>query len=614
MKRKTSSTPTRIWTYGLLPPRGKEDEKAVRDQLHRAHRYQNVLIEIERERRTAYRAARTAASPDLERLEKRVKELTDSIETQRREIKSLRKATRERTVHTAANRTLKLLQTERAQASKACKAERLRAAESPELRAGADAINTRATERVKEARNQSGLYWGTYLLIERAMEAAARGKDDPKFKRFRGDGRVGVQIQKGMTVAELFSGEDTRLRIRPLPEGTWDTRPGRRHALTGLQIRIGSEKGKPVWATFEDLLQHRPLPEDGIIKWAWLKLERIGTRTRWTFQLTLESAAFIPRKHKPSTDGIVAVNLGWRQKEDKMSLRVALAVDEAGVERELVMPSKLRGAILHSDHIRSVNDKIFDEARKELGAWMKTTPEHLPDWVKEETEHLGAWHAHGKLVRVARRFETELTDEGELGKLWHTWKVHRFQRGKDLYDSRETVTAFAEERGLAGLKAMAFWLFVWLKKNDHLYNWEASERNRALGYRKDLYRNWAVGLAREYQTLLIEKFDLREVAERPRPEDNQDHVQAAARARTHAAPSELRSALLAAFHGDHVEQSADHNTLACKACGTVTDDMPADAVVITCPGCGSAHDQDRNNCENQLARYRGNYKGPIAAE
>jgi rubrerythrin len=84
----------------------------------------------------------------------------------------------------------------------------------------------------------------------------------------------------------------------------------------------------------------------------------------------------------------------------------------------------------------------------------------------------------------------------------------------------------------------------------------------------------------------------------------------------HAAPSELRSALIAAFHGNHVEQSADHNTLACEKCGTITDDTPADSIVITCPSCNSEHDQDRNNCQNQLARYRGRYKGPapLAAE
>ncbi|HEX9640766.1 MAG TPA: hypothetical protein VGB13_05585, partial [Candidatus Krumholzibacteria bacterium] len=483
-----------------------------------------------------------------------------------------------------------------------------RAHESPELHERAQQVNAAATARTKEARHRSGLYWGTYLLVEKAVEAAARGKHDPQFRRFRGRGRVGVQIQKGMTVAELFSGEDTRLQVKPLPAGTWDTRPGRRRALTELKIRIGSHGREPVWATFEDLLQHRPLPADGVIKWAWIKIERIGTESRWTFQIALESETFVPRKHRPRTDLAVAVNLGWRLKTDE-SLRVGYCKGEDASERELVLPSKLRQQLFFADKIRSANDLIFDEARKATVAWLRDHPQ-TDEAIQKASEHMHAWHDHGKLVRVARLLTEAQSTPNELRKIWLDWKVDRFRAMKDLYDTPEVIDTWLAARGVDVDKRHPLYLLIWWKKNDHMWNMEAHTRVKALGWRKQLYRNYAAELAREFKTLLIEKFDLREVAERPEAEEAQTHIQPAARARTHAAPSELRSALLAAFHGDHIEQSADHNTLCCKTCGTNTEDLPAEAIVIACPKCQTEHDQDRNNCDNQLARYRGEYRGP----
>lgn len=608
MKRKTSTTPTRIWTYGLRWPRDPADEAAVREQMLLAHRYQNVLIEIERDRRKTFRELRSELSPELASLEKRVAELTLSIEAQRRDIKALRRKTRERTLDRSATATLRLLNTERKVAYKALKTSRARINESSELRDRAKALNDASHARVREARAKSGVYWGTYLLVERAMEAASRSKADPQFRRYRGGGRAGVQLQKGMTVGELFAGVDTRLQVKPLPANTWDTRPGRRRALTELRIRIGTtEDKKPRFAVFEDLLQHRPLPLDGIIKWAWVKIERIGLRSRWTLQISLESEEFAKRKHLPVSDETVAINLGWRVKPSG-AIRVGYALGTDGRAEELLLPEEIRQKFFTTHRLRSANDLIFDEARKATGAWLAEYPADAELTPMVETLH--AWRDHSKLVRVAMKLTARVATPTELRQLWLDWKVARFQATKDLYDAPAIVYDWLAARGVAPAARHPLYLLIWWKKNDHMWNMEASIRAKTLGWRKQLYRDYAATLARSYQTLLIEKFDLRAVAGKPHPEDEQDHVQAVALARTHAAPSELRAALVAAFHADWVEQSADHNTLACKTCGVITDAVPADAIVIACPGCGSEHDQDQNNCENQLARYRGEYRGP----
>jgi hypothetical protein len=56
MKRKTSQTPTRIITYGCLPP--IEGAERLHDQLFHAHRYQQDLTAVELRARAEYRDAR----------------------------------------------------------------------------------------------------------------------------------------------------------------------------------------------------------------------------------------------------------------------------------------------------------------------------------------------------------------------------------------------------------------------------------------------------------------------------------------------------------------------------------------------------------------------------
>lgn len=608
MKRKTSATPTRIWTFGMRTP-SPEDEAAIREQTKLAHRYQNALVEIERERRVLYREARTALSPELAVLETRIGELNLSIENQRRDIKSLRKITRERTLHRSAMATLKLLNTERRAVAIKLKAARGLVNTDSALRTKADAINEAAYAKQRKARSESGLYWGTYLLVEKAMEAVTKGKDDPQFKRYRGGGRAGVQIQNGMTVAELFSGNDTRLRLAPLPSGTWDTRVGRRHAVTQVKIRIGTTADKkPRFAVFDHLVQHRPLPSDGIVKWAWIKLEPIGTRIRWSLQLSLESEEFATRKHASKNAETVAVNLSWRTKPSG-DIRAGYAVGTDGRERELLLPAKLRERFTEMREHRSHGDLIFDEAKKCTQAFLAAAPT-LDDEVRQAAEHIHAWRSHGKLVRFAKLLGEKFSAPREIGQTLRDWRAEREREQKFLYDSPAPVFDWLRTRGVTGHALQALYLHIWWKANDFLWNQEAELRSRTLGWRKHLYRNYAAELASEYKTLLIEKFDLRSVAEKPEPEEEEAHVSNVAHVRTIAAPSELRLALIAAFHGDHIEQSADHNTLACTVCGAITDDPPARKLVLTCPGCGSEHDQDRNNCQNQLARQTGEYRGP----
>src|SRR5690606_27442140 len=140
-------------------------------------------------------------------------------------------------------------------------ARRLR--EDPTLAADLAAINVRANDMRKALRARCGVYWGTYLLAEAAADAQRREKMDPSFRRWTGEGRIGVQIQGGMPAVALVGGDDTRLQVDAIDPRAWSgTRSERRlHARTTLRIRIGSEGRDPVWASFP-MIMHRPLPTD----------------------------------------------------------------------------------------------------------------------------------------------------------------------------------------------------------------------------------------------------------------------------------------------------------------------------------------------------------------
>src|SRR5205807_6540186 len=100
-----------------------------------------------------------------------------------------------------------------------------------------------------------------------------------RFHRWDGRGRLAVQLQGGLPVADAF-GSDSRLRIAPVPAGAWERGAPPSARRTTVQLRIGSEGREPVWATVPVVL-HRPLPPAAQIKWVFLLRERIGTSEDW---------------------------------------------------------------------------------------------------------------------------------------------------------------------------------------------------------------------------------------------------------------------------------------------------------------------------------------------
>lgn len=362
MRRKTTDTPTRIYSYRCLPP--ITEQRRVEDQYRLAHQYRNSLVEIERRLRDRFRdvvlacAGTRWALLHAEDCDAAVDDAYDDL----RAAKSGGGApTDAQTEHLAACKELRCAAWDDLRAAKREHAEA--------LRPGYDLARAESREQIKTARrdySSRGLRHGAYARIETAMQQASRAADAPTYMRYTGEGSIGTQLTGdgdtlGLTVDELYSCMDTRVRLGPpgaldrhprreIEGCTWRdvwrlSRNVRRHAArTYVDLRVGSNPDRsPIFARFP-VTYHRPLPSDAVIKWAYVVRKRVGRRHEWRLQFTIESETF-RAPHQAVGAGVAALNLGWRNLIDDegavCGIRVGYLVDDAR-EREILLPERTR--------------------------------------------------------------------------------------------------------------------------------------------------------------------------------------------------------------------------------------------------------------------------------
>jgi hypothetical protein len=593
MKRRTSTAPIRIYTYGCrLPTQGVE---LVEQQLLLAHRYYNKLIEIERDRRKKTRVAQSASSEDVIHAESALAiyetEIVGVLDT----IKAKKGAARAAKVEAAEERAvLVVLRDMKRKTIDVLRVAKL-AARTPELLAEFATIQEVANAEVRDARSKCGVYWGTYLLVEQAVQAARKNREDPEFRRFESvpnrqgqltiaRGRVGVELIHGAPAATIMAGTDTRLQIHMEKS---DSKRGQTMARVKIRVGTAEDKRSPIFAEFP-FRMHRPLPADGVVKWAWISKSIKGRWVDWSLQVVVEAASLHWQVRQPSNGGVVAFDIGWRIRPHEVAneLRVAYWHDDQGNHGELVLPSddrvrvdsrgrkhrpeSIRGRLDHATSLRSIEDKNFDAIRSELVVWK--TGHDLPEWFANALEWLHMWKAPRK-----------------LGAVIDQWRSNRFSGDDEMFAKVE----------------------MWWKQHRHLYDWESCERDRALNSRKNIFRQWAAQFTRKYAVVVLEDNFLAEVAKLQAPDSMKtDMPQLTRRNRTVAACSEFVLALKNAAPGNgcavDVEPCED-TTAMCARCGYVErfDHRP---LTHTCERCGDVSgpaDQDRTAAENLLAAYVG---------
>lgn len=582
MKRRTSPLPCRVFSYGILRP-SKETTAQLDEQLRAARAYKNKLIEIELYRRKRYREI-TGEHERLAPLVAQIAELDTQLTALRETINAARKDARRRVEQKEASGQARTLAAQLRELRKTHKVIRAEINTDPVIQEAIAGLAAEINDKIKAERAACGAYWGTYLLVEAAMDQARKSKMDPRFRRWDGSGRIGVQVQGGAPVADILSSRCQLLQIDGYDLDAIRSRSGRRRAEPKLRFRIGSHAVSrgPIWAELT-LKIHRPLPADGAVKSAWIARRKLGPEYTYQLQIVVEAASFAPEESTAAPAPIAALHLGWRVRHTADGgLRIGYVVDEFGGSRELLMPTaepaKLavpRGrrvhehpnvwsALKHADSLRSIRDRNLDEMRPQLITGLGLlSPDTLPEWITEALRYMHAWRACERFTRFVER-----------------WSRERVQ-GDDA------VFALADR---------------WRRQERHLWQWEAHEREGAMRRRKDIYRNIAVELSRKYSLIVLEDFDLRQVARIAKPEEEEQGVTAMRKNRMRAAPSELRMAVSQRLPTAIVNPAGI--THFCHACGSVEEFDSAVQIEHCCSACGSVWDIDYNAGMNLLRRYR----------
>lgn len=565
------SEPSVVFAYGC---RLEEGAEAVWRQSRLAHRYRNRLVELERERREirdAFLLERSAelhaVEADLERDAAELAVLNKQVKEERAQKRTRAPATRELRERVKSLRArIRTLGAERSRLRKALFADE-------QLKVHLDRLMAEHRDRQREARNvirKEGLFWCNYLVVEQSMGSGQSKKKKqskqqsqnkkskpqvflPNFKAWKGHARISVQCQKGVTPERAFSGKDTRVRITPLDSsGRTGRRAGREHRIA---IRVGSQKGRPLWATVRAEM-HRPLPADCKIKWVYLVGWRVGTHVNWQVQFVLSRKTGWA-KPDCATSGTVAVNLGWR-KRSQNTMRAAYWLGDDGEEAEVLLDERLVAVVDRTKTLQSIRDLNFNRAILQFRTW-KDSQESLPDWLAEATTHVHQWKAQARLASLVIR-----------------WRRQRFEGDESIFTE----------------------LAAWQKQDRHLLEWQANESDTAQARRLDQYRRLAAYLRRRYRTVILAKIDYAKLAaEEPLPEDGDELGKLMRAQRRLASPGRLQSCLKNSFA---VVREVDpaQITLRCHACGEPSNTPDPLALQHTCSNCQAQYDQDRNACLN----------------
>lgn len=581
-----ASLPSRIYSYGARPP--IEGAELVDAQMELARRYRNALVRVERKRRERVEVALLALSPELTEVEAAIGAANAALSEARMAIDQASALARKKIyppgtadAASAAQGELKRLygkrKTIRAEifASPAWKPikEKPAKGEKPVSKKGkpigesvGEKIDERAAiqgKRLYAAAGRMGLYWGTRLLVGTTVE---RSGPPPQFSRWDGGGHLAVQVQHGISPAEAFSGQDTRIQIDPLPVEEAPDFIGPRLSKmamrrTQVRFRIGRDSDGPIFAVIPVVL-HRPIPWDAQIKWVHLIRRRIATHCEWRVQFSL-SRAIGWDKPDCAAGGQVQIDVGWRVTGDDGktprpdgSMRVAYWKGSDGAEGELTLPADWLSKMRKTEDIQSIRDgKCFNPARDRLVEWLRTAS-GVPAWLRDRTATLSQWRSQARLAALVVR-----------------WRNNRFGGDLEIFEALE----------------------AWRKRDKHLYEYEENLRDQLQRQREDIYRNFAAKMRRMYHTAKVEKLDLRDFHELPEAEDAP--VDGALKEHVRDACLSTLFRCIQESMAETIKVSARNTTAKCHVCGSLQT-WNHKILRHTCTVCGAEWDQDVNAAVN----------------
>lgn len=651
--RKTSNDPTRIWSSHALAP---ENAALARELLFRGNRYYNTLVEIARHRFDAYREVQAKHVPalaeaqkgfarieeDIEEIykkikasrakvfrkaqkdgkEKKTRDVPPELQAQLDKVDSWRKALGER-YHELVDNTFKPLvepgreEYKRRSAAKAGDGgPRVKERTNAETRAemwtedwpaawkDLSKLDAEHEIRVKRARAACDLPSGCYLLIEKSVEQATKKSLEetgrpPRFRRFTGEGRIGVQVKKE-TFEGLLAGTSSTLRFRRVPArlskgggGERERAQLGRHAneffIASLFVGF---KRQPAWLDFSVRLDRQP-PPGTEVKWAWLRVHRQGgERLRYELQLTLQGQGLAKRGPRiPQTphfrklaaelgsSGEGCVSVKFCSQSAPSGIRVATWAAETGETGEVVLPQDIAERLDYPTVLRSHADTHYDKVRRVLSLYCRMAGSTKLQLLESNSEARRI-----QLRNLCDAWATYVYGERRLSVLWQEWKIQRISSDKDLFAHPSDVTRWIGKKGAkTSGERLAFWCFLWARKDKHLRVWAGQQRDRAEKQRDAVYRDAAIVLSQRFENLVLDGTRLDRQKKRPKTEKESNEMQRMRTVRQNAAPGRCRE-LFKEVAGPKakIERPGDEETLGGAREETFGEDSGTSETVPEC--------------------------------
>lgn len=569
--RKTSALPTRAWSF----PCRVEDPQALTDIMFAARKYYNVLVAIERARVERFREIRRRYAPRLADAEDRIIEIDAKIESLIRDTKRARQAhwreTGERSRVTSATyeATMRQLRGERKVAADEAKLHRAaflslltdaqaehrrrsteRAAgggPTVKSRTNAETLaemldepqwsgawkeiaqsDDRAHKESLSARASCGLATGTYLQVEDAFLRAKRDSSPlpPRFRRHDGDGKIAVQLRNRL-VSDIVTSGNCAVRIRQSPYVHGIRGDQSRAYLVDLDQSVPRGERRKVQCT---AIIHRMPPMDAAVKQAAIVVRRVGRRSTYRLRLTLEHASFADPKRPAGARKAEHVKIGWAAVDGG----VRVAHWPGG---DVVVPSSILDQHEHASHIESVADVRFERAKRMLRLLTRMAGHEMTAWHRMRSD----W-ARAQVRSWCMQYARFVFGRSLKGR-WIEWVRDRKSRGEDLYVdawvARKMMRREPQER------VIAWWLYIWARKDEHMMQLVADSRRRFTNRRDSFFRREAIRIATEFESVTVDQYNLAPLRELPSltmpgdtPRDQAQHNSAA------AAPGRFREILL----------------------------------------------------------------------
>jgi hypothetical protein len=559
--------------YGLQNP--LDWDKDCQEHLFLMNRFWNQLVEIERDSTRRYFET-VGADPTVAEVQTPLIAKLGQRKALVEERNARRAAARSRQINTtdlddqieALSKEIRELTVE---------AKKRRQAARILYKAELDTIEAQRRAQVKEARQNTGLWWSNYNAVARAYNVARvralKTGGELQFHSYDGSGRFTCQIQGGMSTEELYKGARSEVRMDPVPaEAYWTDSRGARRRMTRSRLTITvytdkDDQGKPRRRTLTFPIHlHRPIPDDAVIKEVKVVRRRIGSDYRWSATFTCRMPGVLKVTH-PSKEAC-AIDIGWRKRKD--GLRVATVVDTQDKIQYVTLPTEFFERMDRIAYLHGVIDDEFNDLQQQLRD--RLPPENeIPEELRE------------RLTSLLRSRKA---------------KAHRLSVTKFLWNDKypdfepKTLEFFDTAR----------------KRLKRLFDEATHLREKAMAFRKDYYWNVAKQLASAYGVIAIEEFNLTKVAKVKTPVGKQPSAPAEVRKmRQYAAVAEFRRCLMlqAAKTGSIVEaHDAAFTSVRCFQCWHINEEVDPYDVLWTCGHCGQVFDQDENAARNLLEKLQ----------